>query len=109
MEQQQRVLFITRGFKLSIYLHKHFPQRHSGPGKENYSTVLVVWSGFWADICFCFDWIFDLRLCIAWNAWKGRDGMGWRHICIISLAGGLLRIFLLGFVLSWILIISERY
>jgi len=41
----------TRGH--IIYLHKHFPQRHSGPGKENYSTVLVVWSGFWADMCFC--------------------------------------------------------
>jgi hypothetical protein len=40
---------------------------------------------------------------------KGRDGMGWRHICIISLAGGLLRTFSLGFVLFWILIISERY
>jgi hypothetical protein len=30
---------------------------------------------------------------------KGRYGMGWRHICIISLAGGLLRNFFLGFVL----------
>ena len=28
---------------------------------------------------------------------KGKDGMGWRHICIISLAGGLLRI------LFWVL------
>jgi hypothetical protein len=47
--------------------------------------VLVVWSGFWADIClyFCFGfallgfasiWLL-LRLCIAWKAWKGWDGM----------------------------------